>query len=851
MAESSSQFPQQQKQIKQQDQQERPASPIPFAPINQVGFNLKYVFFNPNNEGCLRETFTRSPNQYKEYLSEFWYSAKAFKNSKVCFSTPTSGIFGEMKGYGDGDVTLNPTQVFSVNNWALKPNQPKGPSFTDHMLAIWAADKHVVLKASKTSSKDEKKDYKGKKPGAKTRSSKIQTRSKSMETKDGSSKVPTGSQSGHFEMVSSLALDTNLSQPPASIPVDVGMHKKDQQESASFIIHSESTSGRDASADSTDEAGLGKSAPNDSIPQQQGMDEGTQNNSFDQLSAGTGPNVLTDKTQSEASLGGDKFTSSNEIFKKIKLEDLSKLVQNVKADFMDLDFPEDDPIIMVDESEEDEEEKDEEVHATSNVETKDTSAPKPPPPSSLPTELKDLPSKFNDLTKEVKGLKKHVHELYIELPVDLKEIPTKVEEFTTTVSNLTTQVAELKTLHLLNKVTEALNQFAQAIASASKKTKDANVPLANQAGTKLAEGEKNTNQATISQLFQRKAAKDANLNKQQSIPTSQITTTATSTTSLQSSFISNPLKSSTQTKGEHIKKDKGKKAMSLKNAKEKSSDSKSNDTINLTGSRVESSRMKKLKKFDFVTGDGDHVHLTEEQIKEQKRIEESAKVEAAKHEVEVRKEELVDLLGPDVVYREDGTSEVIPNFKAIDLHLGEWREVVQACPIIKGKGWSANYEQIKTTNDYLHETKVELGINLDKPHTKEDLLDKLNDLVNKKIKHADDIHDYFRANKRLKLSVQYEDHPAGTMLNEPVLEIFFRLHQGLGLFDHARTFSSLLLAEVDKRNLYPLKQFESLRKVQLQFFWYLEDQDHLHFSLCGDIETEDETLARASVQLGW
>ncbi|GJT16989.1 hypothetical protein Tco_0875695 [Tanacetum coccineum] len=82
----------------------------------------------------------------------------------------------------------------------------------------------------------------------------------------------------------------------------------------------------------------------------------------------------------------------------------------------------------------------------------------------------------------------------------------------------------------------------------------------------------------------------------------------------------------------------------------------------------------------------DHVHFTEEQIKEQNRIEESTKVEAAKHDVEVRKEELVYLLAPvreksriincDVltkkgpislkVYREDGTSEVIPNFKASD-----------------------------------------------------------------------------------------------------------------------------------------------------------------------------------------
>ncbi|GJV33056.1 hypothetical protein Tco_1393456 [Tanacetum coccineum] len=74
------------------------------------------------------------------------------------------------------------------------------------------------------------------------------------------------------------------------------------------------------------------------------------------------------------------------------------------------------------------------------------------------------------------------------------------------------------------------------------------------------------------------------------------------------------------------------------------------DETHVAGSMVESSRIKKEKKFDFV-----------------------------------RKEELVDLLGPEVgpitlkVYREDGTSEVIPNFKASDLHLDEWREVMNAC----------------------------------------------------------------------------------------------------------------------------------------------------------------------------
>ncbi|GKG28877.1 hypothetical protein Tco_0416242, partial [Tanacetum coccineum] len=71
--------------------------------------------------------------------------------------------------------------------------------------------------------------------------------------------------------------------------------------------------------------------------------------------------------------------------------------------------------------------------------------------------------------------------------------------------------------------------------------------------------------------------------------------------------------------------------------------------------------------------------------------------------------------------------------------------------------------------DYLYETKEELGIDLDKPLSEQRPLDKLNDLANKKRKHADDIHDYFRANRRLKSSVQYEDHPAGMVLNEPVL----------------------------------------------------------------------------------
>ncbi|GKC61926.1 hypothetical protein Tco_1089524 [Tanacetum coccineum] len=165
------------------------------------------------------------------------------------------------------------------------------------------------------------------------------------------------------------------------------------------------------------------------------------------------------------------------------------------------------------------------------------------------------------------------------------------------------------------------------------------------------------------------------------------------------------------------------------------------------------------------------------------KIEEEAKVEAARRKGEIRKEELFDLLGPEVVNKyyndklqEDDTSETIPEFKASDLHLGEWREVV-------------------TT--FLNKK------------------DRLNDLANEKRKHADDIHDFLRANKRLKSSVKYKDHPTYTVLNEPVLEeILFRLYQGPRLDDYAMTFSSLLLAEIDKRNLNPRKQMRVIEQLR-------------------------------------
>nr|GFA11019.1 hypothetical protein [Tanacetum cinerariifolium] len=298
--------------------------------------------------------------------------------------------------------------------------------------------------------------------------------------------------------------------------------------------------------------------------------------------------------------------------------------QNTSCDHLsvDVDSPEDDPVIVVDDSDED---KEDGVHTT----IKDTSVPKSSSPSnSLPTELKDLPSKFNKLIEEVKGLKQQFHELEIELPGDLKEIPSKLEDFTKTIIG------------------------------------------------------------------------------------------------------------SSQPEGEHIKKDKGKKAMSLKDAKKVSTKGNYDDeTTHVHGFMIESSKKKDLKKSDFVTEDGEHVYLTEKQISTQKKIEEDAKAKAARCEGEMRKEEMIDLLGPEVVNKY--YNDKLQYNRYCDKMLNKRaKSRITNCDILTRKG----------------------------PIT-------------------------------LKLSVQYEDHPAGTVLNEPIL----------GLDDHVRTVSSLLLAKIDKRNLNLLK----------------------------------------------
>nr|GEV51778.1 hypothetical protein [Tanacetum cinerariifolium] len=374
------------------------------------------------------------------------------------------------------------------------------------------------------------------------------------------------------------------------------------------------------------------------------MDERTKNTSYDHISAGTDPHVLANQTKSVSEgletvltqLTTEKRASSTAIHGDkeeasiiIKLEDLAKIVSQIKPSFKDLDSLKDDPVIIFDESGKDK----------PNAKTKDTSVPRSSSLSSLPTELKDLSSNFNELTKEIKGLMTKVHEVDIELPKELKEIPTKLEDFTKTATSLTRA----------DKITEA---------------------------------------------------KKENLN-QQPKPTTPPTTTPinppiiTTTTQIQNPLQSQP-RSSSQPEGEHIKKDKGKKVMCSEEAEKQSTKSDSDEEVYT--------------------------------------LEKEAKAEAAKQERKVRKAELIYLLGPEVVHKyynyklqydryydkmlnrrvesritnydvltrkgpitfnvyiEDGTYEVIPNFKVSDLHLGEWRKVMKACPYRTRKGWKTIYD---------------------------------------------------------------------------------------------------------------------------------------------------------------
>nr|GEW95133.1 hypothetical protein [Tanacetum cinerariifolium] len=177
--------------------------------------------------------------------------------------------------YKNEELTINLTQVFSVHNLTLKPNQPEQPPFTDHMKDICYLVVYVDSKAPKPSSKTEKAPQ-GKKVGAIIGLKSKRSSKHTSESKTKASKSQTGQ--SKIETQSSSAKDKSPSHPLPPTLVVGEMHKEAQQAAGGPTslwvtskegAHPQLSSGHDVSADFTAEADPGPSAPNDSIPLQQ------------------------------------------------------------------------------------------------------------------------------------------------------------------------------------------------------------------------------------------------------------------------------------------------------------------------------------------------------------------------------------------------------------------------------------------------------------------------------------------------------------------------------------------------------------------------------------------------------
>ncbi|GKC15551.1 hypothetical protein Tco_1012333, partial [Tanacetum coccineum] len=119
------------------------------------------------------------------------------------------------EGYRDGEVTPYPTQFYNVNNWALKPNQPEGPPFTEHMLVVFSAAKPVVFKAPKPSS-NAKRVPQGSKPGAKPEHKKHSTSLKQPYVSNSEILLMLLLVDGYFE---TLNIDASLTKVEAHPPI--------------------------------------------------------------------------------------------------------------------------------------------------------------------------------------------------------------------------------------------------------------------------------------------------------------------------------------------------------------------------------------------------------------------------------------------------------------------------------------------------------------------------------------------------------------------------------------------------------------------------------------------------------
>ncbi|GJU15452.1 hypothetical protein Tco_1143418, partial [Tanacetum coccineum] len=383
---------------------DRPESPNPFLPADQIEFSFDEIALTTNNEVsllyplhpnskyikevsdfiskcCLKEAFTRALTQYKEYLCEFWYTAKTLDDSKIWASTPIGGI----RGYICINTFRNALRAHYLPHSSMYVSPPsitivEATDGSNHSVFRWEnrwpgsniqqGCQHLVLSGQWG---------KGKKPRAKSGLRRKQSSKHTSESNTEASKSKIGQ--SEKETQSSSAKDKSPSHPLPPTPVVCEMHKEVQQ-----------AAGGPTSLGATNEEG---SHPHLSSDQTKSARDGLKT-------------IHTDS-------GINEESKADVISKKIKLEDLSNLLKDIRYAFFTLDSLQDEPIIVSNENEEEEEvDKDKDTHATSHDVPKDTSIPHPPSPKSaqiqelmaqeLPVEFLDLPSKASSVQEKLKTL---------------------------------------------------------------------------------------------------------------------------------------------------------------------------------------------------------------------------------------------------------------------------------------------------------------------------------------------------------------------------------------------------------------------------------------------------------------
>nr|GEX06551.1 retrovirus-related Pol polyprotein from transposon TNT 1-94 [Tanacetum cinerariifolium] len=208
-------------------------------------YQLDNIFTKPLDEPTFKrlivelEAFIRAPTQYKENLSEFWYTAKTLDESKIWVSTLTCGIRGdigytrEIKAKGTLKKSCLPPRWRLLEDIIHKLSKKTREKVVPYPRFISLLLEYMMPKYDneELTINSTQEVPQGKKPGAKNRLRRKQSLKHTSESKTEASKSKTGQ--SKKETHSSLAKDKSPSHPlPATLVVGE-MHKEAQQAAGS------------------------------------------------------------------------------------------------------------------------------------------------------------------------------------------------------------------------------------------------------------------------------------------------------------------------------------------------------------------------------------------------------------------------------------------------------------------------------------------------------------------------------------------------------------------------------------------------------------------------------------------